>query len=52
MKSTTRLYILSRSGGYKKGLPAYAHGEEHGNAASEAGQHQKEEELGNLGLLD
>ena len=30
--------------GYKEGLPAYTHGEEHGNAASEAGQHRKEQE--------
>ena len=29
---------------YKEVLPAYTHGEEHGNAALEAGQHRKEEE--------
>ena len=43
-------YQMSRSGDNKKVLPAYAYGEENGNAASEAGQHQEEEELGNLGF--
>ena len=38
-------YQMSRSRDNKKVLPAYAHGEEHGNVASEAGQHQEEEEL-------